>query len=84
MRCGSDALYRDSRCQHRPARSRRPVSFSVTSMMSRAYCVIRVARQGLGVQHDLAAPGCGDGGHERDLDADLWTTPALQEESTNG
>jgi hypothetical protein len=43
-----------------------------------------LARQRLGVQHELAARGTGVGGDDRGLDADLWTTPALQEEATKG
>ncbi len=46
--------------------------------------VIGIARQRFGVQHELAARGAGIGGDDRGFDADLWTTPALQEESTNG
>jgi hypothetical protein len=46
--------------------------------------VIRIAGQRLGVEHELAARGAGIGGDDRGLDADLWTTPALQEESTKG
>ena len=40
--------------------------------------VIRIAWQRLGVQYELAAGRAGVGGGDRDLDADLWTTPALQ------
>ena len=46
--------------------------------------VVGIARQRLGVEHELAAGSAGIGGDDRDFDADLWTTPALQEESTNG
>ena len=46
--------------------------------------VVGIARQRLGVEHELAARSAGIGGDDRSFDADLWTTPALQEESTNG
>ncbi len=46
--------------------------------------VIRIARHRHGVQHELTTGNAGVGGDDRDLDADLWTTPALQEESTKG
>ena len=42
--------------------------------------VIGVARQRLGMEHELAARGAGIVGDDRGLDADLWTTPALQVE----
>ena len=34
--------------------------------------------------NELAALGMADRGCDGDLDADLWTTPALQEEATKG
>jgi hypothetical protein len=34
--------------------------------------------------HELPTLGVRQRGGDRDLDADLWTTPALQEESTKG
>ena len=40
--------------------------------------VIRIAGQRLGVERELAALRAFEGGCQRDLDADLWTTPALQ------
>jgi hypothetical protein len=40
--------------------------------------VVRIARQRLGMQDELAASGAGIGGDDRGLDADLWTTLALQ------
>ena len=51
--------------------------------MTLAECVpiIGVARQRLGVKHELAA-SAGVGGDDAGFDADLSTTPALQEEST--
>jgi hypothetical protein len=38
----------------------------------------------LGMQHELAARRAGIGADDGCLNADLWTTPALQEEATNG
>lgn len=46
--------------------------------------VIGVAGQAPGVEHELATGRAAIGGHDRGLDADLWTTPALQEETTKG
>jgi hypothetical protein len=46
--------------------------------------IIGVAGQCLGVEHELATGSAGVGGDDRGFDADLWTTPALQEESTKG
>ena len=40
--------------------------------------VVGVAGKRLGVQHELTAGGAAVGGDDGDLDADLWTTPALQ------
>ena len=40
--------------------------------------VVRVSWERLGVEHELAAGGAAIGGDDRGLDADLWTTPALQ------
>jgi hypothetical protein len=40
--------------------------------------VVRIARQRLGMQDELAASRAGIGGDDRSLDADLWTTLALQ------
>ena len=42
--------------------------------------VVGVSRERLGMQHELAAGRAGIGGDDRGLNADLWTTPALQEE----
>jgi hypothetical protein len=39
--------------------------------------VIGIARQRLGVEHELAGWSAGIGGDDRSFDADLWTTPAL-------
>jgi hypothetical protein len=46
--------------------------------------VVGVSRERLGMQHELAAGRAGIGADDGCLNADLWTTPALQEESTNG
>jgi hypothetical protein len=46
--------------------------------------VIGIAGQRLHMGDELAAPGTAERGCDGDLDADLWTTPALQEESTKG
>ncbi len=46
--------------------------------------VIGIAGQRLHMSDELAAPGVADRGGDGDFDADLWTTPALQEESTKG
>jgi hypothetical protein len=46
--------------------------------------VVWIAGQRCGVQHEHSAGGAGIGGGDRGFDADLWTTPALQEESTKG
>jgi hypothetical protein len=40
--------------------------------------VIGIAWQRLGVEHELAARCAGIGSDDRGLDADLWTTLALQ------
>ena len=40
--------------------------------------VVWIAGQGLGMQHELAGRRAVVGGDDRDLDPDLWTTPALQ------
>ena len=66
----------------------KPVDFrkgaeGLATLVQRA-AIIRIAGQRPGVQHELAAGSAGVGGDDRDLDADLWTTPALQEESTKG
>jgi hypothetical protein len=42
------------------------------------------SRERIGMQHELAAGRAGIGADDGCLNADLWTTPALQEESTNG
>ena len=46
--------------------------------------VIGVSRERRGMQHELATGRAGIGADDGCLNADLWTTPALQEESTNG
>jgi hypothetical protein len=46
--------------------------------------VIGIAGQRLHMGDELPAPGVCQRGGDRDLGADLWTTPALQEESTKG
>ena len=46
--------------------------------------LIGISRQNLGVKHELAARSVNIGGGDQGLDADLWTAPALQEESTKG
>ena len=46
--------------------------------------IVGVPRERLGMQHELAAGRAGIGADDGCLNADLWTTPALQEESTNG
>ena len=44
---------------------------------SERVAVIRVARQRLGMEHELAAGGAGIGGNDRGLDAELVGAPAL-------
>ena len=44
--------------------------------------VIGIAGQRLHMGYKMAAPGVADRGGDGDFNADLWTTPALQEEST--
>ena len=39
--------------------------------VAQGVAVVGIARQGLGVQHELAARGAGVGGDDRDLDAEL-------------
>ncbi len=46
--------------------------------------VAGVARQRFHIGDELPAFGVRQCGCDRDLDADLWTTPALQGESTKG
>ena len=46
--------------------------------------VIGIAGQRLHMSDELAALAMLEGGGNAHLDADLWTTPALQEESTKG
>ena len=46
--------------------------------------IVRAARQRFHMGDELAALGVCQCGGDEDLDADLWTTPALQEESTKG
>jgi len=46
--------------------------------------VVRVIRQRPGVQHEQKTERTAVVGDDGGFDADLWTTPALQEESTNG
>ncbi len=52
--------------------------------LSQRVAVIGIARQRLYMGDELAALAVLERGSNADLDADLWTTLALQEESTKG
>ena len=58
--------------------------FHVGDHFRQGVAIVGIARQRFDMGYELAALGMAMRRCDRDLDADLWTTPALQEESTNG